>query len=233
MITPGRNPTLGEVLAYYTREDFLNFLLTLRQSYRVAIVIPEKKHWEIWWEHDEVKADTINDLRVFVEQRITQALPDVALDDHPPFYPAFHQTVRKAIARTDAQGNTTFVHIPDCIIEADLPTWHESFRDVGSILALLDEHKVRYRHKFSGHRSLHLIIPVEILPAGYRGNGAKRLAIHLKAWGGLQAHVLTAITRMPYKPQRGYRSRLFTDFTGQPLRFPPLAGEPAPGDYPA
>ena len=44
MITAGRNPTLSEVLAYYTREDFLNFLLMLRQSYRVAIVIPEKKH---------------------------------------------------------------------------------------------------------------------------------------------------------------------------------------------
>ncbi|MBN2389679.1 MAG: HEAT repeat domain-containing protein [Anaerolineae bacterium] len=198
MITAGRNPTLGEVLAYYSREDFLNFLLVLRQSYRVAIVIPEKKHWEIRWEDDEAKADTIHDLRVFIERRITQALPDVGLDERPPFYPAFHQTVRKAIARVDAQGNTMYVHIPDCIIEADLPTWHESFRDIGSILALLDEYGVPYRHKFSGHRSLHLIIPVEVLPAGYRGNGAKRLAKHLKTWGSLQAHVLSKITRMPY-----------------------------------
>jgi HEAT repeat protein len=86
----------------------------------------------------------------------------------------------------------------DCVFEADLLTWRDSFRDVSPILDLMDRHGVCYHHTFSGHRSLHVVIPSRVLPKGYRGQAARKLAHRLTAWGGSRAHHLPVITRMPY-----------------------------------
>ena len=66
------------------------------------------------------------------------------------------------------------------------------------VLELLDDYGVYYRHKFSGHRSLHVTLPAAVLPRGYRGKAASRLARKLLSWGRSQAHRLPKITRMPY-----------------------------------
>ena len=191
-ITTGRKPTLGEVLDYYTREDFLTFMLHILARYRVVTVISKTKHWEPNWERDEVKADNVADLRRFIVEKITTAFPDASREMRPDFYPSFHQSVQR---RPDDAGRDPG---RDCVFEADLPTWRDSFRDVGAAVTLMDRHDVRYRHKFSGHRSLHLVIPADIVPQGYRGKSTAKLARHITRWSSAQAHYLPQITRMPY-----------------------------------
>ncbi len=220
-ITIGRHPTLGEVINYYTREDFLAFMLDLLKRHRVVIVIPKTLHWEPDWEHDEVndvilsategpeRSDVIlsaaegskdvDSLRRFIVGKITAAFPDMSRDMRPDYYPSFHQSVWQRVSIA-MEGNRA--RGKDCVFEADLPTWRDAFRDVGAVIALMDQYDVRYRHKFSGHRSLHIVIPAAIIPPGYGGKGAKRasqkLAQHITRWSGAQAHHLPKITRMPY-----------------------------------
>ena len=69
-ITPGRKPTLGEVIEYYTREDFLTFLKHLLTTTRVVTVIPRKLHWEPNWKEDEVIGDTLESLRLSILSKI-------------------------------------------------------------------------------------------------------------------------------------------------------------------
>lgn len=57
----------------------------------------------------------------------------------------------------------------DYMIETDPPSWRRSFDDLIPALDVLDAHNACYRIKFSGHRSLHLIIPAESMPVTFRG----------------------------------------------------------------
>lgn len=191
-VTIGRKPTFGEVLDYYTREDFLTFVLALLKRYRVAAVIPRALHWEPDWARDEVRGKTVEELRRWVAEKITQTLPNVGANERPDYYPSFHQSVWLRPTAGDAKRDR------DCIFEADLPTWRDSFRDVGAIVTLMEQFAVRYRHKFSGHRSLHIAIPAESLPHGWRGKGTLKLALQLLRWSHAQAHALPQITRMPF-----------------------------------
>jgi HEAT repeat protein len=190
-ITVGRKPTLGEVLDYYTREDFLTFMLSVLERHRVVTVIPETLHWEPNWKRDEVTGATVAELRDLVVAQVTEALPDVGRDERPDYYPSFHRSVWWRAEPGERRGK-------DCVFEADLPTWRDAFRDVGAAITLMERHGVRYRHKFSGHRSLHIVLPAGLLPRGYRGKSAQKLALHITRWSGAQAHVLPKITRMPY-----------------------------------
>ncbi len=196
--TPGRRPTLREVLDYYTRQDFLAYLLVMLGRYPIVSVIPQQLHWEPNWQRDAVVAESIEDLRGFIVQKITQGLSNTELEERPPFYPSFHQSVCKRKQDQDGRETSERNRLKDCVFEADLPTWQESFMDIEPILSVMERFNVRYRHKFSGHRSLHLIIPGEILPEGYRMQGAHKFASLLLRWSGSQAHPLPHITRMPY-----------------------------------
>ena len=96
-ITPGRKPTLGEVLDYYTREEFLTFMFHVMQTTRVVTVISKKQHWEPNWQRDEVKSTTVEALRKHIVDKITRAYQGTALDQYPQFYPSFHQSVWRQI----------------------------------------------------------------------------------------------------------------------------------------
>ena len=193
-VTLGRRPTLGEAIDYYTRDDFVRYLLDTCLGRPVVLVIPPKMHWEPDWPRDEVKAEDARpdraQFRAFLQARIAERLPAVALDERPPFYPSFHQAVW---TRSPGGGQ-----LPDCVFEADLRTWRDAFGDVRPVLEWMDRHGVYYRHTFSGHRSLHVTIPGAILPRGYCGKGAAGLAQKLLTWSHSQAHRLPKITRMPY-----------------------------------
>ena len=153
--TLGRYPTLGEVIDYYTQESFLRLLLDVTRRRRVVMVISQQKHWEPNWARDEVVATTVNELHRSILGQIQEALPDVALDERPDYYPSFHQSVLKgseygsADTITDA-GADRAIH-KDCVFEADLPTWRDAFQDVSTIVARFEHHGVPYLHKFSGH----------------------------------------------------------------------------------
>ncbi|MBN1934891.1 MAG: HEAT repeat domain-containing protein [Anaerolineae bacterium] len=189
-ITLGRKPTLGEALDYYARDDFAHLMLDTCRARPVVLVIPSKAHWEPDWSRNEVKALDGTQLKAFLLEKLAEQMPDVALDERPPFYPSFHQAVWAHSPDGDQQ--------PDCVFEADSTTWRDAFGDVRPVLDLMDEHGVYYRHKFSGHRSLHVTIPGAVLPRGYRGKGTARLAGKLLNWSRSQAHRLSKITRMPY-----------------------------------
>jgi HEAT repeat protein len=134
--------------------------------------------------------------------KIEQHLPGLSLRDRPDYYPSFHQSVGRWPGGVDRaaleQGREPKQKESDVVFEADLPTWHDAFRDVYAALHLMDRHDVRYLLKFSGHRSLHVVIPAEGLPDRYRGKGTKKLVMRLIRWAGSQAHHLPKITRMPY-----------------------------------
>jgi HEAT repeat protein len=199
--TLGRRPTLGEVLDYYARDDFVRFLLDTCRTWRVVMVISTKLHWEPNWDENEIDAGDVEGLRRSILGKIAERLPEVRPHERPSYYPSFHQSVWRRPDGADEslrQGRRAKSRMRDCVFEADLPTWRDSFRDMSAILDLMDRHGVRYRHKFSGHRSLHVVLPAEALPEGYRGKGARRLVSRLLAWGGSHAHLLPAITRMPY-----------------------------------
>jgi hypothetical protein len=76
----GRRPTLGDVLDYYAREDFLSFLMYMLQVHRVVTVIPRHLHWEPHWGRDEVQAADANGLHQYIVERITTQIPGTALD---------------------------------------------------------------------------------------------------------------------------------------------------------
>ena len=194
-ITLGRRPTLGEVIEYYTQDSFLRYLLDTVRQRRVVIIISERKHWEPNWEKDEVVAQDTTDLRQFIERKIEACLPGAETDERPEFYPAFHQSVWKG---PGGDGPNAYDQHMDCIFEADLSLWRDAFQDVKAVTSLLDRYHIPYQHKFSGHRSLHIVIPGEIMPQGYRGKATRKLASELLRWSGSQAHHLPKITRMPY-----------------------------------
>ncbi|MCJ7549717.1 MAG: HEAT repeat domain-containing protein [Anaerolineae bacterium] len=200
--TLGRYPTLGEVIDYYTQESFLRLLLDVTRRRRVVMVVSQKKHWEPNWSRDEVVATTVDELRRSILKQIRDSVPNVALDERPDYYPAFHQAVWKGAqddgANTITGGGADRAAHRDCVFEADPRTWRDAFQDVSTIVERFEHYGVPYLHKFSGHRSLHMIIPGDIMPQGYRGKSANKLAGLLLRWSSSQAHVLPLITRMPY-----------------------------------
>ena len=200
--TLGRRPTLGEVLDYYTRDDFLRFLLDTCRTRRVVMAVPTQLHWEPNWDEHEIKVGDVEHLGSYILNNIHEHLPETRPDDRLSYYPSFHQSIGKwldqaeqAIHEADESSKSWK---QDCIFETDLPTWRESFRDVYAIIDRMDHYGVRYQHKFSGHRSLHIHIPAEVLPKGSRGKGSQELVNRLGGWSGTQAHRLNKITRMPY-----------------------------------
>ena len=179
--TYGRYPTLREVLAYYSRTDFLDFLLKTCTVRKVCLVIPEKRHWEPKWREDRVRAEDRDGLAVFIRERIEHAFPDHDPDGRLPFYPSFHQSVvrwPKGQVDGDSGGR-------DEIVESDLPAWREAFQDVFTLVSCLEEEGIPWRSKFSGSRSLHVMIP--------RGGEG----LDPRHFGGSRAHKVPII-RMPY-----------------------------------
>jgi HEAT repeat protein len=201
-VTLGRKPTLGEVLDYYTRSDFLQFLLTTCRVRPVVMIISRTRHWAPRWEEDIVQADEEETLREYVVRRIRTDLPELGNEDCPDFYPSFHQLIGKwpESHKIEIPGKKKppRVREMDCVFEADLSTWQESFGDVLPVLELMDECGVRYEHKFSGHRSLHVTLPGAAIPPEYGGKGANKILQRMRAWYGAQAHYLGQINRMAY-----------------------------------
>ena len=179
--TYGRYPTLREVLDYYGRRDFLDFLLKTCTVRKVCLVIPEKRHWEPKWREDRIRARDRDSLASFIRVRIEHAFPDADPDERLPFYPSFHQSVHRwPEGHIDGEGEGR-----DEIVESDLPAWREAFQDVFTLVSCLQDEGVPWRSKFSGSRSLHVMIP--------RGGES----LDPKQFGGSRAHKVPII-RMPY-----------------------------------
>ena len=63
----------------------------------------------------------------------------------------------------------------DFMTEDDPASWSQAFQKMSAALDVLDSHNAYYRVKFSGHRSLHLMIPAESFPRNFRGGDINEL----------------------------------------------------------
>lgn len=186
--TLGCRPTFGEVLEYYTCSDFLEFLLATCLTRRVVMIIPTQLHWEPDWSVDLLRPQSRDHLWDIIQTAISERFPEADPGEKLDYYPSFHQSLsrwhRGAVGVSDPVGQ-------DFAMEADLAGWRASFDDLRKARNLLDSYEVFYRTKFSGHRSLHLIIPM----AGPHG---ARLFACLQRMGNTSAHRLPDIMRVPY-----------------------------------
>jgi HEAT repeat protein len=166
------------------------------------MIISRTRHWAPRWEEDIIQAEDERSLREYVVCRIRTELSEVGDQDCPTFYPSFHQLIGKwpESRKIEIPGKKKPPRMreKDCVFEADLSTWQESFGDVLPVLELMDEYGLPYLHKFSGHRSLHVTLPGSAIPSKYGGKGAKKILQSIRAWYGAQAHYLGQINRMPY-----------------------------------
>jgi len=180
--TLGRNPTLDEVRNYYAQEGFLSVLQDALRTRRVYMVIPQEKHWEPRSDRDLLALGTTEDLREKILQRIDEELGHLPGHGVPPQFPSFHQSTERW---EDGQVGSADVCGVDFVAEADLATWRDCFRDAWTLLSVLEEEAVPHLAKFSGNRSLHLLIP-------FGGRG-----LWYRQFGESRAHG-TKILRMPY-----------------------------------
>ena len=169
--TYGRRPTLGEMKAYYEREDVLDFLYAECQARNIQLAF-RRKRWSI---NPQSKAhlrelidDTIrNKIEAaysgieteFFGKNSVSGSDKIRLEECD--YLSFHSV---SVIKTDDK-TTGF----DLVYEADQAGWRASFEALSGIIKLLNDFEVCYRIKYSGVRSLHLLIPFEALPKEFNG----------------------------------------------------------------
>jgi HEAT repeat protein len=155
--TFGRMHTLGEMKDYYARDDVLSFLYDECQMRNIEVAFRQKR-WPI---NPTSKAH----LREIVEETIKDKIERVYRNSAGPIddtrlakfdYLSFHSLT----SITSGEEEIGF----DTIFEADMQGWRRSFEDLVGVVKMLDNFGVCYRMKYSGVRSLHLMIPFGSFP---------------------------------------------------------------------
>jgi len=156
--TYGRNPTLGEVKEYYAREDVLTFLNSVCKKRKVIFSFKDEPSLYSEAGTPALEPQNIEHLHQIIREGIEKNMPNTADDERPSAYPSFHGMTAK-------DGDV----ISDFVMEADLHGWRRSFVDVRGAVEILNEFRVPHIVKFSGHKSLHVMIPREALPGEFDG----------------------------------------------------------------
>lgn len=195
-------PTLKETLAYYAREDISSYIFEATQRWHVILVIPKKKRWEINWGADTVAPQDREELTDILEERVARAIPHQHPDTSLSFYPSFHVAVRTTHLARRGKDRVPYGYV----VESDAGNWKKSFRAVADPMAALEEKGVFYRYKFSGHRSLHVIVPMAAFPerigggsifSGWR-SALRRINRVAMRRHPPKTHMLPDIVRLPY-----------------------------------
>lgn len=160
--TFGRRPALGEMKEYYARDDVLSFLYDECQMRSIEIAFRQKR-WPI---NPVSKAHLREIIEETIQDKIERAYRSSAgpIDDTrlAKFdYLSFHSLT----SITSGEEEIGF----DTIFEADMQGWRRSFEDLVGVVKLLDSFGVCCRIKYSGVRSLHLMIPFEAFPKEFNG----------------------------------------------------------------
>ncbi|MFC1582160.1 HEAT repeat domain-containing protein, partial [Planctomycetota bacterium] len=212
----GRYPTLGEVREYYSRDEFIDFLSRTAAYKRVWMIIPERLHWEIKRE-ERVPVAGSEDLRAYIKRRIDERFPDGDENARLSFYPSFHQSLERWEPGMADKGQHIGV---DGTAEADLPLWRNNFNDALTLLRVLQDENIPHHFKFSGSRSLHVMIPCanQKVNAGIFGNSRAhhaailRMPFSLNEDTGLVSLPLNAETLPAFRPwQAGMHVVKFED----------------------
>jgi len=181
--TFGRKPTLAEMTEYYAREDVLDFLYDECQRRNIDIAF-RRKRWPIKPTSKAHLREIIDDT---IEQKIEKAyqlnagnIDSIRLEKHD--YLSFH-------AHTCITEGKKLVGF-DLIFEADIQGWRRAFEDLCGVVKILDDFDVCYRIKYSGVRSLHLMIPFESFPKQFNGESilSQRDEIHSKLQSYFRRH---------------------------------------------
>jgi hypothetical protein len=170
--TMGRWPTKGELCEYYARDDIC------------AVIYYQSKRWKILMEFGDeylLEPTSEKDAREKILGNLRDFSYGVKETERLPEYPTMH------ILRD--RGEMASVRF-DFMFEEDPQSWKQGFDEMAKALDVLDACDAYYQMKFSGHKSLHLIIPAEAFPRTFRGKSVneqfslieKRLKIYLRSY---------------------------------------------------
>jgi hypothetical protein len=155
-IHPGRRPSIAEVRDYYAREDVLNELLQAMQHWHVKFVpgyAPSR--WVYTQDPRELRSMIVEPLDLMERYPERQ--------DYP-YFRIYGQ--RHCPAHSWDEG-TLWGY--DFVIEKDAYLWQECFEAMLPVMDILEHFGVYYWLKYTGHHSLHLVIPAEVYPRTFRG----------------------------------------------------------------
>jgi len=190
-------PTLGEVKEYYGRKDVLTFLNYVCQKRKVVFSFRAEPNLKKEAGNPPLAPRNIEHLHHITVAGIEENMQNTADDARPRAYPSFHGLTSKNSGGIGC----------DFVMEADCKGWRRSFVDVRGAIEILNEFHVPHIAKFSGHRSLHVIIPREAFPGEFDGVPIAR------AWKSLEkklrrffaeyaqvrrAHGTGGLLRLPY-----------------------------------
>jgi HEAT repeat protein len=160
--TFGRRPALGEMREYYARNDVLSFIYDECRMRSIEVAFRQKR-WPI-------NPTSKSHLREIIEETIQDKVERAYRNSAGPIdsvrlakfdYLSFHSLT----SITSGEEEIGF----DTIFEADMQGWRRSFEDLVGVVKLLDNFGVCYRIKYSGVRSLHLMIPFGSFPKEFNG----------------------------------------------------------------
>lgn len=166
-ITPGRRPAPEEIRDYYTRPEILREIRATMARWHVCYLpgyAPQR------W----LTTETVDDLRSLLAEPLNRMAEDPARTEYPYFrinYARYHPA---------HSWDEAALWGYDFVIEKDHPLWQACFEAMLPVMDILDDFGVHYWLKYTGHHSLHLVIPAEAFPATVRGVPltACRAAIH-------------------------------------------------------
>lgn len=148
--TMGRFPTVGEMFDYYSRDDIAAVMYYQTKRWRILMNFAGSYMLEPTSERD-TKDKILGQLR-----ELTLGLKE---HEYLPDYPTMHML--------SDRGEGTEVRY-DLMTEDDPISWKQAFDRMMKVVDVLESYGVFYQIKFSGHRSLHLMLPAESFPRTFR-----------------------------------------------------------------
>jgi len=169
--TYGRRPTLGEMKEYYAREEVLDFLYDECQARNIQLAF-RRKRWSI---NPTSKAHLREIIDDTIRNKIETAYSGIETEffrknsvsdfDNIRLEECDYLSLHSASVIKTEDKTIGF----DLVYEADQSGWRASFEALSGMIKLLNDFDICYRIKYSGVRSLHLLIPFEALPKEFNG----------------------------------------------------------------
>lgn len=149
--TMGRFPTVAEMFEYYSRDDISAVMYYQSKRWRILMNFAGSYMLEPSSERD-TRDKILDQLR-----KLTSGLKE---NEHLPDYPTMHML--------SDRGEGAEVRY-DLMTEDDPTSWKQAFDQMMKVVDALESYGAFYQIKFSGHRSLHLMIPAESFPRTFQG----------------------------------------------------------------
>ena len=146
-------PPLEEVRAYYSRTDVLDELLGGMRRWHVRLEPGEglRHRWINVTDRQELRA------------MLLRPLDRMARNPRRVKFPYLRIDARRYEPVTSWEPDDRWGL--DFVLEKDGPTWRECWDAVLPVTAILDHFGVHYWLKYTGHHSLHVLMPAESVPA--------------------------------------------------------------------